>query len=215
MKSNRRNFIKTASIAGVGIAGSGMIFGCSSRKPEKTLADMKVAYIREETTEDKYNKFGQKAKEENFVKIAVMFTAIAKAEGIHGANHKKVLDKLKGNYPASPIGSFEVKSTLENLQDGLNGETYEYETMYPAFIKEANDENVPDAVDSFTWARQVEKQHQGYYNVAITAMGIKSELTLPEAWYVCPKCGGTYAEADRKSTCFFDPTPKEQFIEFK
>ena len=214
MESDRRKFIKMAGLAGVGIAGSGMFLNCTSRKPEKTLSDMKVAYIREETTEAKYNKFGQKAKEENFVKVALMFTAIAKAEGIHGANHRKVLDKLKGNYPASPVGNYEVKSTLDNLQNGLEGETYEYDTMYPAFIKEANEENVPDAIDSFTWARQVEKQHQGYYNVAITAMGIKSELTLPDLWYVCPKCGGTYASADVKATCFFDPTPKEQFLEF-
>jgi rubrerythrin len=215
MKSNRRSFIKMAGLAGIGIAGSGMNISCTARKPEKTIADMRIAYIREETTEDKYNKFGQKAKEENFVKVALMFTAIAKAEGIHGINHKRVLDKLKGEYPSSPVGNFEVKSTLENLQHGMETETYEYETMYPAYIKEATAENVPDAVDSFTWARQVEKQHQGYYNVAITAMGTKSELTLPDEWYVCPKCGGTYAVADLKSTCYFDPTPKEQFIEFK
>lgn len=210
MKSNRRNFIKVAGLAGVGV-----MVGCSTRKPVKIIADMNVAYIREATTEDKYNKFAQKAKEENFLKTAIMLTAIAKAEGIHAANHKKVLEKLKGNYEGSPIGNYEVKSTLENLQDGLKTETYEIETMYPTFLKEAKAENVPEAVESFTWAYQVEIQHQGYYNVAITAFGNKSELTLPDKWYVCPKCGGTYAIADVKSTCYFDPTPKEQFLEFK
>ena len=210
MKSNRRTFIKMA-----GLAGAGLMAGCSVRKPLKILADMNVAYIREATTEDKYNKFAQKAKEENFVKTAIMLSAIARAEGIHAINHKKVLDKLKGNYQSNPIGNFEVKSTLENLQDGLKTETYEIETMYPAFLKEAEAENVPEAVESFTWAYQVEIQHQGYYNVAITAFGNKSELNLPEKWYVCPKCGGTYALADLKSTCYFDPTPKEQFFEFK
>jgi len=215
MKSNRRNFILTAGLAGVGFAGSGMILGCSSRKPEKTLSDMKVAYIREETAEDRYLKYAQKAREDNFPRLAVMITAISKAEDIHGNNHRKVLDKLKGNYPASPVGNYEVKSTVENLQEAYNSETYESETMYPAFIKEANSENVPEAVESFTWAWQVEKQHQGYYNVALTALGNKSELTLPEKWYVCPKCGGTYAVADVKATCYFDPTPREQFFEFK
>ena len=215
MKSNRRNFIKMAGLAGVGIAGSGMILGCSSRKPEKTLADMKVAYIREETAEDKYLKYAQKAKEDNFPKLAIMITAISKAENIHGKNHKKVLDKLKGNYPASPVGSYEVKTTLENLQEAYKAEKYESDEMYPAFIKQANEENVPEAVESFTWAWQVEKQHMGYYNIGITALGTKSELSMPEKWYVCPKCGGTYAEADAKNTCYFDPTPKEQFFEFK
>jgi rubrerythrin len=210
MKSNRRNFIKMA-----GLASAGLMVGCSVRKPIKTIADMNVAYIREATTQDKYGKFSTKAKEDNFPKVSIMFAAISKAEGIHAVNHQNVLKKLKGNYEGSPIGHYDVKSTLENLQDGLKTETYEIDTMYPAFIKEATAENVPDAVDSFTWAYQVEIQHQGYYNVAITAMGNSSELTLPEKWYVCPKCGGTYALADLKSTCYFDPTPKDQFFEFK
>ncbi len=210
MKSDRRNFIKMA-----GLASTGFIVGCAARKPVKTLADMKIAYIREATTQDKYNMFSKKAKEDDFKKVSLMFSAIAYAEGIHAANHKRVLDELKGNYPAQPVGNFEVRSTLENLEDGYKSETYEYDTMYPAFIAEAKTENVPDAVDTFTWARQVEKQHQGYYFVAITAMGTKSELTLPDAWFVCPKCGGTYAEADVKATCYFDPTPRSKFIEFK
>ena len=210
MKSNRRNFLRMA-----GLAGAGLMVGCSVRKPEKTLVDMKLAFIREETAEEKYLKYAQKAREENFPKLALMISAISKAEDIHGNNHKKVLEKLKGNYQGSPLGNFEVKSTLENIQEAYKSETYEYETMYPAYIKEAKAENVPEAVESFTWAWQVEKQHQGYYNVAITEMANKSELTLPEKWYVCPKCGGTYADADVKSTCFFDPTPKEQFLEFR
>ena len=210
MKSNRRNFIKIA-----GLAGTGILIGCTARKPVKVISDMKVAYIRESTVQDKYNKFAVKATEEKFVKIPIMLRAIATAEGIHAANHKKVLVKLKGNYEGSPIGNFEVKSTLDNLQEGLQTETYEIEVMYPNFIKEAKAENVQDAVDSFTWAYQVEIQHQGYYHIAITAFGTGSELTLPDKWYVCPKCGGTYAEADVKATCYFDPTPKTQFFEFK
>jgi rubrerythrin len=210
MKSNRRNFLK---IAGVAVAG--IMVGCSTRRPLKTLSIMRVAFVREETAEEKYLKYAQKAREDNFPRLALMITAISKAEDIHGNNHKKVLEKLKGNYEAAVLEKFEVKSTLENLQEAYKTETYEYESMYPEFIKQAEAENVPDAVDSFTWARQVEKQHQGYYYVAITAIATKSELTLPEAWYVCPKCGGTYAIADLKSTCYFDPTPKEKFFEFK
>ena len=103
---------------------------------------------------------------------------------------------------------------MENIKNGYNGESYEIETMYPNFIKQAKTDNVPEAVNSFTWAYKVEIQHQGYYFLAMTALGNKSELTLPEKWYVCPKCGGTYAVADLKKTCYFDPTPKEQFFEF-
>ncbi len=210
MKTDRRNFLKKAGLAGVGL-----MTACSQPKPSKSMNDLKVAYIREATTQEKYSKFAIKAKEENFPKIATMFNAIAKAEGIHATNHQKVMEKLKGTYPASPVGTFDVKSTLENLQNGLETENFEIETMYPLFIKEAKAENMTDAVDAFTWAFEVEIQHQGYYNLAITAFGTGSEENLPGSWYVCPGCGGTYAKEDLKNTCYFDPTPKEQFFEFK
>lgn len=211
MKSNRRKFIQMAGLAGAGL----MVVGCSAKKPKKSVSNLEAAYVREKTTEEKYLKYAQRAKEENFVKIALMLTAISKAEDIHEENHKKAIYKLTSKYEDKPAGKYEVKSTFENLQEGYKSETYEIEVMYPAFIEIAKTENVPEAVESFTWAYQVEKQHQGYYSLAITAMGTKSELTLPEAWYVCPKCGGTYAVADLKSTCYFDTTPKSELIEFK
>jgi rubrerythrin len=209
MKTDRRNFLKKS-----GLIGAGLMIGCSRSKPSKSMDDLKIAYVREATTQEKYSKFAVKAKEENYPKIATMFNAISKAEGIHAANHQKVIKKLKGNYPNSPVGEFDVKSTLDNLQNGLQTETYEIQTMYPSFIKEAQAENQADAVNSFTWAYQVEIQHQGYYNLAITAFGTGSEVNFPGAWYVCPNCGGTYAKEDLKNTCYFDPTPKEQFFEF-
>ena len=208
MSTNRRGFIKAA-----GLAGAALLIGCSQRKITQSMDGLKVSYAREVTTQAKYLKFADKAKEENFPRIATMFKAIAKAEGIHADNLLKVMQKLKGKYIENPIGGYDVKSTLENLQNGLMTENYEVETMYPAFIKQAQAEGVPEAVNAFTWAFQVEIQHQGYYNLAITAFGT-SEMNLPASWYVCPDCGGAYAKEDLKNTCYFDPTQKEKFIEF-
>lgn len=42
-----------------------------------------------------------------------------------------------------------VGSTLENLQDGIKGETYENEVMYPDFIKDAEEEDNKKAVQSY------------------------------------------------------------------
>lgn len=212
MKSSRRNFFKTA---GLGLAGSGLLVGCSTRKAEKSISNMTVAYIREATVEQKYLDYAKKAKEDNFPKVSVMFTALAKAEGIHAVNHQKVLEKLKGKYIGFPLSKYAVLSTLENIKDGMETEKYEVEVMYPAFMEEAKTEGSSEALESFKWAYQVEIQHMGYYRVALSSIGTGSELTMPEKWYICPKCGGSYAVADVKSTCYFDPTPKEQFIEFK
>lgn len=212
MKSNRRNFFKAA---GLGIAGSGLLIGCSAPKPEKSISNMTVAYIRETTVEHKYIEYAGKAKEDNFPKVSLMFTALSKAEGIHAANHQKVLEKLKGPYIGFPTSNFAVLSTLENLQDGLKTEKYEIEKMYPAFIEQAKAEGSDEAVETFTWAYKVEIQHMGYYSVALTTLGTGSELNMPEKWYVCPSCGGTYAVADVKNTCYFDEVPKEKFLVFE
>jgi rubrerythrin len=213
MKSNRRNFFKTA---GLGLAGSGMLVGCAAGKPEKSISNMTVAYIRESTVEQKYVEYGKKAKEDNFPKVSLMFTALAKAEGIHAANHQRVLEKLKGGkYIGFPTSKYAVMTTLENLQDGLETEKYEIEKMYPAFIEQAKAENSPEAIETFTWAYKVEIQHMGYYSVALTTMGTGSELNMPEKWFVCPSCGGTYAVADVKKTCYFDEIPKEKFLVYE
>ena len=212
MKSTRRNFFRTA---GLGLAGSGLLAGCSARKPEMSISNMTVAYIRETTVSEKYHEYAKKAKEDNFPKVALMLTALSKSESIHAANHQRVLEKLKGKYIGFPVGRYAVLTTVENLQDGLQTEKYEIEIMYPAFIEQAKTENSPEAIESFTWAYQVEIQHMGYYNVALTTLGTGSELNMPEKWYICPSCGGTYAAADLKNTCYFDKTSKEQFIEFK
>ena len=212
MKSSRRNFFKTA---GLGLAGSAVLVGCSPKKTEKSVSNMTVAYIREATVEQKYVDYAKKAKEDNFPKVSLMFTALAKAESIHAANHQRVLEKLKGKYLGFPVGRYAVLSTLENLQDGMATEKYEVEVMYPAFMEEAKNEDSLDALESFKWAYQVEIQHMGYYSVALTSLGTGTELTMPEKWYICPQCGGSYALADVKSTCYFDPTPKDKFIEFK
>jgi rubrerythrin len=212
MKSNRRNFFKAA---GLGLAGSGMLIGCSAPKPEKSISNVTVAYIREATVEGKYIDYAKKAKEDNFPKVSLMFTALSKAEGIHAANHQKVLEKLKGQYIGFPMSKYAVLSTLENLQDGLETEKYEIEKMYPAFIEQAKAEASAEALETFTWAYKVEIQHMGYYSVALTTLGTGSELNMPEKWYVCPHCGGTYAVADVKNTCYFDDVSKEKFLVFE
>ena len=112
MKSNRRDFIKASSLL-----SAGLMMGFKTNMPEKTLVNLKAAYMGEATTEEKYNKFALKAKEENFPKLAVMLKAIAKAERIHAINHRIVLDKLGGKWDGSPLGKYEVK-----INDGKHKE---------------------------------------------------------------------------------------------
>ncbi len=209
MKSNCRKFLLVTALA-----GTIMLSGCSEKKPDKTIANLKAAYTEEIHQIDRYYKYALKAKEEKYDKIANMFTALAKSEVIQSKNFKRVLDKLGVTFEAPTLND-EAHSTFENLLLSYKSETYDIQVSYPQFIEDAQDENVPDAIEAFTWAKNDDTEHMGYYFVALTDYATKSETTLPATWYICPKCGATFAEADVKDTCSYCKTLKSQFFEFK
>jgi rubrerythrin len=190
------------------------LFSCSQTKPEKTIEGLKAAYTGESTASSKYAKFAQKAREEGYDTIAVMFEATSKAEAIHAENHKIVLEKLGVTLEAPVIGEFTVLTTAENLVDAIKGETYEFTTMYSGFLQSAETEKVADAKKSFTWAMDTEKKHNEFYQKALNAINAGSEKTLSVSWAVCPVCGNTFEAASVPAQCDFCMTPKEKFISF-
>ena len=191
----------------------GLISGCTP-KPAKTIENLKAAYNGESTASTKYAAFAEKAKSEGFYTVAMMFLATSKAEAIHAGNHLKVLEKLGEKIAGPQIGTFNVLSTVENLIDAIKGETYELETMYPAFIALAQKERSKDAAKSFTWALDTEKKHQLFYKTALAALNGGGEKSLPAKWFVCPVCGNTYDAGSVTAKCDFCMTPKEKFIAF-
>jgi rubrerythrin len=87
---------------------------------EKNLLE---AFAGESQANRKYLAFAKKAEEEGYRQIAKLFRAAAEAETVHALNH---LRELGG-----------IKSTRENLEAAINGETYEFQKMYPEFIEDA------------------------------------------------------------------------------
>ena len=187
------------------------LMGCSQTKPVKTIENLKAGIKGETTASAKYTAFAQKAREEGNDTIAKLFDAASKAESIHAANHLKVLEEL-GEKMDEFKPEFEVKTTAENLQAALDGETYEVNTMYPQFIADAENEKVMNAVKSFNWASDTEKKHQQFYKNALQALNTQAENTLPFEYAVCPVCGNTYDKANMDAECAFCMTPSEKFI---
>ena len=180
---------------------------------DKTIENLKAAFKGESTASAKYAAFAKVARQEGLIQISVMFEATSKAEQIHAANHQTVLEKMGQKVePFKP--EFSVKTTKENLEDAIKGETYEMTTMYPGFIATAKAENVPGALKSFRWAMDTEKKHQVIYQNAINAINAKKTDSLPMVYWVCPKCGNTYDTAKPEATCSFCSTKSEKFIRF-
>ena len=180
---------------------------------DNTIANLKDAFKGESTASAKYAAYAEQAKKEGFVSIAIMFEATSKAEAIHAANHRTVLEKLgQTTEPVQPV--FSVQTTMENLVDALKGESYEISTMYPGFIATAKSEDVKGAVKSFSWAFDTEKKHQTFYKNAIAALKEKKESSLPKIYWVCPKCGNTFDIANPTGECGFCGTPSARYLKF-
>jgi rubrerythrin len=185
--------------------------GCQQAKPVKTIENLKAGIKGETTASAKYAAFAQKATEEGNVNIAKLFMAASKAESIHATNHRKVLEGL-GEKMEDFTPEFEVKTTAENLQAAIEGETYESTTMYPQFLEDAKAEKVEKATKSFTWAFDTEKKHQQFYTKGLQALNAMAENTLPVAYAVCPVCGNTYDKTMLDQKCAFCQTNNDKFF---
>lgn len=186
----------------------------STKQESATIKNLKDAVNGETTASAKYAEFSKKAKEEGFISISKLFEATSKSESVHAQNHLKVLEDLGVKYEAK-ADTFSVKTTAENLQAAIDGETYEVENMYPGFVKQAETDKEDKAVRSFNFAFDTEKKHVKLYTSALESLNASKEKTLAAEYYVCPKCGFTYDKNDVKENCELCGTSKEKYYVIK
>lgn len=184
------------------------VFTTTAHAAPSTLANMQAAYNGESNAHVRYLAFAKQADKEGYGSVASLFRAAARAEEIHASNHAAVIRKM-GSNPEAKIESPAVKSTRENLQAAIKGETYERDTMYPDFIKQARHDRNTEAVKSLNRAKTAEAEHAKLYAAALANLdGAKGSTAL--AYYVCPVCGFTTPELgfQKCPSCF---TPKDKF----
>jgi rubrerythrin len=144
---------------------------------------LKEAFAGESQANRKYLAYAAKADQEGYPQAARLFRAAAEAETVHAHNHLRALKT--------------VGSTKENLTDAINGETHEFQHMYPEMIKAAKAEGHKDAERSFSYANEVEKIHAQLYQKLLDGLeGAQEDYP----YYVCPVCGYT-AEKGAPDTC--------------
>lgn len=187
-----------------------MSYASAPKGSEATIKDLKAAITGESTASAKYAAYAKKAKEEGYAKVALLFEAASKSESIHAGNHRAALEQL-GETMGKVTPKYEVKSTKENLKDAIKGESYEVATMYPGFIKTANNNQVNIALISFNYAFQTEKKHKVLYQHALDMLNAGKVNTLASKYMVCPTCGNTY-DGEAPNRCGISMTPKDRFI---
>lgn len=161
----------------------------------KTEENLKGAFAGESQANRKYTAFAKKAEEDGFKQVAKLFRAAADAETVHALNHLNVLGG--------------VKSTKENLNEAINGETHEFKEMYPKMIEEAEKEGNDAAKISFSGANAVEKTHAELYEKALESIKAGKDSEEKDI-YVCEVCGHT-VEGEAPDVCPVCKVSKEKF----
>jgi rubrerythrin len=175
--------------------------------PSGTLKNLNAAFEGESNAHARYAAFAEKADREGYPRVARLFRAAARAEQIHAGNHAEVIRSLGGT-PKAVIGAVAVKSTSENLQAALAGESYERDVMYPNFLAEARKDGNAKAVRTLTLARTAEIEHAKLYQHALSNLVAMRQAGGP--MYVCGVCGYT-TEVLPASKCPSSFSPRERF----
>lgn len=160
----------------------------------KTLKNLMDGFAGESQANRKYLAYAKKAEAEGKTNAAKLFRAASDAEALHAQKHLEVAGK--------------IKTTADNLADAVAGETFEFESMYPEFIKAAEAEGNKAAINSFTFAMKAEEVHAKLYKEALENIDNTEEVT----YYLCPVCGNIETSVPDK--CSICGVPGTKFIKY-
>ncbi len=165
---------------------------------EMTRENLSAALAGESQAHIKYLAFAAKAEKEGKPNIARLFQAIAYAEQVHAINHLK---ELGG-----------VGDTVANLQTAINGETFEVDEMYAAYLAVAEEQEEKGAQRTMTYAIEAEKIHADMYGTAKEAAEVGEDWEI-DTVYICPVCGFTHI-GEPPERCPVCNAKSRQFKEF-
>lgn len=166
---------------------------------DKTTQNLMDAFAGESQAHQKYSVFASVADKEGHPRVARLFRAAAHAETVHARNHFKAAKK--------------IGSTADNLKAAIEGETYEFEQMYPPMIEQAKKDGNRPAEISLSGANAVEKEHAGFYKTALSTLD-KDKQAADTKYFVCEVCGHT-CEDHAPDRCPVCNAPTKSFTEIK
>ena len=161
-----------------------------------TIENLKEAFAGESQANQKYRAFAKWAEQDWLPNIARLFRTAAEAERIHAEGHLRSLAA--------------IASTRENLQAAIDGETYEYTTMYPPMLDQAQTEG-HRAKLMFGYALKAEAIHAELYKRALEAVAQGKDLAETK-FFLCPVCGHIEF-GNAPDACPICGTPKTRFSE--
>ncbi len=172
----------------------------------QTLDNLNTAFQGESNAAHRYEAFAKKADTEGYLQAARLFRAAARAESIHRENHKQAILALGGKVKDFKLDEVKVGSTAENLQAAIKGESYERDTMYPEFLKQAKEDGSKDATRTLLFAEKAEGEHAKLFQQTLDSLGQKGVTPI----YVCKVCGYTTTKLPERNC----PSCRESVSEY-
>jgi rubrerythrin len=163
-----------------------------------TESFLQAAFAGESQAHMRYLAFAERARKEGFPNLARTFEAIAFAEQVHATNHLRVLNGIKGS--------------ADNVQEALDGETFEIVEMYPVYHSTAEFQAEKDAVRTTNAALEAEKVHAAMYTDAKKSIEGGKDVGGGTV-YICESCGFT-ALGEAPERCPVCGAPKARFRAF-
>ena len=121
-----------------------------------TLKNLESALAGESMAHIKYRYFAKIAREEGYEDVAQHFEHTANQEILHAWGHLELL-----------VGK---PSTEECLEKAIEGETYEFTTMYPQFLENATSERNAQATQEFVDQISESKEHAEQFKAKLAVL---------------------------------------------
>ncbi len=147
-------------------------------KGTKTEQNLMTAFAGESQARNKYTYYASKARKDGYEQIAEIFLETADNE----KEHAKMWFKL--------LHGGAVPSTIDNLEDAMNGENYEWTDMYAQFAQTAREEGFDRIAYLFDEVGKIEKAHEERYKRLLA--NVKGDLVFSkdgDCVWQCMNCG--------------------------
>lgn len=160
-------------------------------KGSKTEKNLLEAFAGESMARNKYTFYASKANKEGYREIADFFLETAGNEKEHAEIWFKLLHD--GGVPTTTI----------NLQDGADGEHYEWTEMYKEFAETAEAEGFKKIAFLFRKVADIEKRHEERYLRLLSQL--KGDLVFQsdndEQIWICTNCGHIHVGKSAPKIC--------------
>ena len=167
-------------------------------KGTKTEQNLRDAFSAESEARNKYTFFASVAKKDGYEEISALFTKTANNEQAHAKIWFKALGALG--------------DTSFNLNAGVEGEHYEWTTMYESYAKTAEEEGFLQLATQFRGVADIEKQHERNYQTALREVRDESVFAKESATaWECRNCGHVQTGKNAPLVCPVCQHPQAYF----